>query len=189
MLTTDTNRYSFVVTTATEEWNYGAEGGTAGSDAYIIVAGGETSGSVAAFGLNSWTFIGQFITAEGVTATNNGLLRNATSSTAQTIPFLVATQNTAGEFIWAEAANTATTKPVLNTTTSTNHCWTAVGAMPSAQDATRAVIAGYSGSITTCLKHAVDGYSFWGAILMARVGVDWTADTAFVTANSAAVTT
>lgn len=107
MLTTDTNRYSFVVTTATEEWHHGAEGGTAGSDAYIIVAGGETSGSVAAFGLNSWTFIGQFITAEGVIANSNGLLRNATSSTAQTIPFLVATQNDTNEFIWADAAMAA----------------------------------------------------------------------------------
>lgn len=64
---------------------------------------------------------------------------------------------------------------LANTSSAMNHCWTAVAARPDAADVTRATIAGYSGSITTCLKHAVDGYSFWGVMLMAKVGVDWTA--------------
>jgi len=94
----------------------------------------------------------------------------------------------ADNLIWTVGANSAdaTTLPVKNTMTATNHCWTAVGAMPKADETKRAAIAGYSGSITTCLKHAVDGYSFWGAIIMARVGVDWSS-AEFTTVNAAAV--
>lgn len=52
----------------------------------------------------------------------------------------------------------------------------------------RAVIGGYTGSITTCLKHAVDGYSFWGAIIMAKVSSSWAASE-FATANGNMVVT
>lgn len=31
-------------------------------------------------------------------------------------------------------------------------------------------------SITTCLKHAIDGYSFWGANIIAKVGESWEVD-------------
>jgi len=65
---------------------------------------------------------------------------------------------------------------IKNTSLATNHCWTAIAALPNASAVNkRAVIAGYSGSHTSCVKHAVDGYSFWGAIIMARVGIDWSA--------------
>jgi len=61
----------------------------------------------------------------------------------------------------------------------TNHCWTAVQAAAfnnAVSTDNRAAIGGYSGSITTCLKHAVDGYSFWGATIVAKVGGDdWSA--------------
>jgi len=53
--------------------------------------------------------------------------------------------------------------------------------IPLATDAIRAMIGGYTMSITSCLKHAVDGYSFWGANVMAKVGKDW-ANTTFGTA-------
>lgn len=73
---------------------------------------------------------------------------------------------------------------LANGMTATNHCWTAVQSPAATTDALRAVIGGYAGSITTCLKHAVDGYSFWGAILMAKVGRDWTASATGVDAKS-----
>jgi len=74
---------------------------------------------------------------------------------------------------------------IKNTMLATNHCWTAIAALPNASAVNkRAVIAGYSGSHTSCVKHAVDGYSFWGAIIMARVGIDWSAG-AFVDADAA----
>lgn len=68
----------------------------------------------------------------------------------------------------------------------TNHCWTAVQALGDATDTLRVSVGGYTGSITTCLKHAVDGYSFWGANLMARIGgVTWAAATFVATGNTA----
>jgi len=69
-----------------------------------------------------------------------------------------------------------------------NHCWTAVQALPNATAAFRVAIGGYTGSITTCLKHAVDGYSFWGANIMARIGgATWVAATFVATAGSTKV--
>jgi hypothetical protein len=44
---------------------------------------------------------------------------------------------------------------------------------PDASTTKRVLIGGYTGSITTCLKHAIDGYSFWGAVVMAKLGDDW----------------
>jgi len=64
-------------------------------------------------------------------------------------------------------------KGILNAPTASNHCWTAVHAHPGATDTKRVVIGGYAGSITSCLKHAVDGYSFWGAIIIAKLGKTW----------------
>lgn len=65
----------------------------AGADPYIIVAGGETIGSWEAYGLNSWTMVGEFITFDGVTATANGLggTRSLPNRVAQTIPLSMPT--------------------------------------------------------------------------------------------------
>ena len=72
----------------------------------------------------------------------------------------------------------------------TNHCWTAVQGASfnnAEKDKNRAALGGYSGSITTCLKHAVDGYSFWGATIVAKVGgVDWSAIKFLQTGGAAA---
>jgi len=52
-------KISYVICSATEEYFHGAEtSATVGDDAYIIVAGGSTSDTWQAFGLNSWTFVG-----------------------------------------------------------------------------------------------------------------------------------
>jgi hypothetical protein len=64
-------------------------------------------------------------------------------------------------------------KYLANAPTAANHCWTAIHAKPAATDTERALIGGYAMSITSCVKHAVDGYSFWGAIVIAMVGKDW----------------
>jgi len=46
VLTDNINKYSFVITTATEEFNWGTSTPTtSGDNPYIIVAGGETSNS------------------------------------------------------------------------------------------------------------------------------------------------
>jgi hypothetical protein len=65
----------------------------AGADPYIIVAGGETIGSWEAYGLNSWTMVGEFITFDGVTASANGITstRSLPNSIAQTIPLSMLT--------------------------------------------------------------------------------------------------
>jgi len=75
----------------------------------------------------------------------------------------------------------------LNGPTATNHCWTAVAARPDATATTRAVIGGFVGSINTCLKHAVDGYSFWGASILAKVGEDWAMTTFDATLSALAI--
>jgi len=83
------------------------------------------------------------------------------------------TQST-NNFVYAsDAANAGS---IANGVTAANHCWTAVHARPDAVAAKRAAIGGFAGSITTCLKHAVDGYSFWGVTLIAKVGVTWAKD-------------
>jgi len=131
--------------------------------------------------LNSWTFQGAFIDYNGLSTTTTGgvtpLLDNPTSGNA----YVFGTINVAANFLFAATANDAVT--IVNGPTTSNHCWTAVAARPDAVDAKRAAIAGYIGSITTCLKHAIDGYSFWGVTLIARVGKDWV-DTAFATADA-----
>lgn len=97
------------------------------------------------------------------------------------MPFLIASQNVAANTVYYD--DVGSTKGLLNAPTAMNHCWTAVHGHPNAVTAMRAVIGGYIGSITTCLKHAVDGYSFWGANIIAKVGKDWVG-TAFDANNS-----
>jgi len=59
-LATAADRISYVITSATEEWVIGdsSGGATAGDDPFIIVAGGTTRQSIAAYGMNSWTMTG-----------------------------------------------------------------------------------------------------------------------------------
>jgi len=45
------------------------------------------------------------------------------------------------------------------------------------------IIGGFVFSINTCLKHAVDGYSFWGTVMVARIGKTHTS-TGFAAANT-----
>jgi len=80
----------------------------------------------------------------------------------------------AADFVYASDADNAAS--VANGVYAANHCWTAVHARPDAVDAKRVAIGGYAGSITTCLKHAVDGYSFWGVTLMVKLGITWAFD-------------
>lgn len=80
----------------------------------------------------------------------------------------------------------------LNGSTTYNACWTAIHARPTAVDADRAAIGGYVGSITSCVKHAVDGYSFWGVTIIAAVGKAWSGATNFtaaLTSNAISETT
>lgn len=170
LLTQAASRISYVITSATEEYNYGGEaatGAAAGDDSYIIVCGGHTVDSTAAYGLNSWSSVGEFIDFNGVTATTNAL--NAKVTAAWEMPVV----NLAAEVTFFTSASNA--NALLNGVTATHHCWTAVVGYPVATDTLRAVLGGYTGSITTCLKHAVDGYSFWGANVLAKVGKDWAA--------------
>lgn len=163
----DAGKISYVICSATEDYVHGAEtSATVGDDAYIIAAGGSTSDTWQAFGLNSWTFVGEFIDNNGVTATNGGLA-NKTSGSA----YEILAANVSTDLVWADGESDAVT--IVNGPTATNHCWTAVAARPDAIATKRAVIGGFSGSINTCLKHAVDGYSFWGASILAKVGEDW----------------
>lgn len=130
--------------------------------------------------MNSWTFQGAFIDYNGLSYAANGstpLLTNPTSGNA----YVFGAINVAANFLFADTVSDSTT--IVNGPTTSNHCWTAVAARPDAVTAKRAAIAGYIGSITTCLKHAIDGYSFWGVTLIARVGENWV-DTAFATADA-----
>lgn len=56
-----------------------------------------------------------------------------------------------------------------------NHCWTAVNALSNSTVAKRQTVGGFTGSVTSCLKHAIDGYSFWGGILIATIGSSFVA--------------
>jgi len=67
-------------------------------------------------------------------------------------------------------------KGILNAPTASNHCWTAVHGRPDAADTKRAALAGFAASIVSCLKHAVDGYSFWGVTIIVKVGKTWAKD-------------
>lgn len=74
--------------------------------------------------------------------------------------------------IFGAAADKALTH--ANATTAFNHCWTAVAAKPNVTAITQiATIGGFAASINTCLKHAIDGYSFWGITIISKVGQDW----------------
>lgn len=120
--------------------------------------------------MNSWTLQGQFIDFNGLTATSDGTAATLVNPTSG-VAWKLAAVNVAANFVFAAGADDAVA--IVNGPTTSNHCWTAVAARPDAVDAKRAAIAGYVGSITTCLKHAIDGYSFWGATVIARVGKDW----------------
>lgn len=177
----DTDRVSYVICSATEEYVFGgaavAEPGV-GDDAYIIVAGGSTRLSKEAYGLNSWTFQGWFIDYDGVTAAAAELTAGNGDDGAYKTGFI----NTALDLPFFSAVND--TQAILNPSFAANHCWTAVAARPDATDTKRVAIAGYLGSITTCAMHAIDGYSFWGVTLIAKLGKDWTNSTQFGTANA-----
>lgn len=131
--------------------------------------------------MNSWTFIGEYIKNDGLTADTAALANKAT--TAWSIPLL----NAANENVLFTAVDNVL---ALSTGThATNHCWTAVHTVgPDATTAKRVLIGGYTGSITTCLKHAIDGYSFWGAVVMAKLGDDW-AHGSFTDTNGMALLT
>lgn len=103
----------------------------------------------------------------------------ADASKSDTVAWSLPVISSAAEKVFSNDV-TATNTLVLSTAQfTTNHCWTAVqGASFGNAEAVknRAALGGYSGSITTCLKHAVDGYSFWGATIVAKVGgLDWSA--------------
>lgn len=119
--------------------------------------------------------MGEFIDFAGVTATAAALANKAT------LPFTVPPVNLASNLVFFDGVGDASA--LANAVTASNHCWTAAIGHPAATGTLRAVIGGYIGSITTCVKHAVDGYSFWGAILLAKVGKDWVAAN-FATASS-----
>jgi hypothetical protein len=125
--------------------------------------------------MNSWSSVGEFIDYNGAVATTNAL------GTKVTEPWVMDVVNGGTELTFFSTASNA--NAILNGVTATHHCWTAIVGYPAATDTLRAVLGGYTGSITTCLKHAVDGYSFWGANVLAKVGKTWAA-TEFVTANA-----
>lgn len=105
-----------------------------------------------------------------MTATDSKLEVNGAVGNAYEIPPL--NTNGAGDEPFGLTADMAD-ETVKNAPTAANHCWTAIGADPAAIDTKRAVLGGYVASINTCLKHAIDGYSFWGITIIAKVGKDW----------------
>ena len=182
--TTSTNRYSVVLTSATEEGKWGTlvtegSGALGTRNALIIVAGGSTMRNQTAYGLNSWSFAGYFIDENGTTSGLDSRISLVEADTTEPLLMPIVQLDAAVPAVvgvWS-AAVYETGKNNENAQRVSNHCWTAVSALPTqATDDWKAHIGGYSGSITSCLKHAVDGYSFWGATIMARVGKDWGAD-------------
>lgn len=159
-----------MITTATEEYTIGGSGAAGeGDDSYIIVAGGTTATVVESYGLGSWSWVGEFIDYDGETATANALANKGTGNNVSILPI-----NDANNVVFATGVDDAAY--LANAPTAANHCWTAIHAKPGATDVERALIGGYAMSITSCVKHAVDGYSFWGAIIIAMVGKDWAAN-------------
>jgi len=108
----------------------------------------------------------------GVTATDAMGGINASLTTTDTEAWLLPSVSGTVEktFMDIAYATPANARYAATAQYTTNHCWTAVQALPNATALLRVAIGGYTGSITTCLKHAVDGYSFWGANIMAKIG-------------------
>jgi len=131
--------------------------------------------------MNSWTLVGEFIDFDGVTPVNPAPFLDNKASPSITN----AVVNSAGNNVYF--ADGGAVAPV-NGPSASNHCWTAVDANPQADANNRVVIAGFVGSITTCLKHAIDGYSFWGTAIIARLGADWAAGSFDDASSSLAVT-
>jgi len=132
---------------ATEDFFFGgdiATGANPGDDSYIIVAGGATSSSWEAYGLNSWVYQAEFIDYNGLTG-SAAAMTNKNTSPAYTNPMM----NTTAELIMFTPADDA--KGLLNAPTASNHCWTAIHYNPVATTTRRAAIAGFTASITTCL--------------------------------------
>lgn len=71
------NRYSYVVTSASEDWHIGVDGGSSGSGPYIIIVGGTTLTtditSYSSYGMGSWGLKAEYITMDGVPATGTAL--------------------------------------------------------------------------------------------------------------------
>lgn len=126
----------------------------------------------------------------GVTATDAmGGINNALTTTDTNAWELPSVNGTVEKTFMDIAYAVGTNPRFMNTAQyTTNHCWTAVQALPNATAPLRVAIGGYTGSITTCLKHAVDGYSFWGANIMARIGsTSWAHGTANFVATAGSV--
>lgn len=102
-----------------------------GTVPYIIVAGGTTLTidvtTYSSFGMGSWIMVAEYITDAGLTATTTGTGKAAT-------PLAIGTTNSM-EIIFKAASN----MPFLTAAdvganaggiTASNHCWTAVAALP-----------------------------------------------------------
>jgi len=146
-LATSTTRWSVVAISATEEYVFGGDAATGtaeGDDPYIIIAGGSTFATPEAYGMNSWSWFGEFIDYNGVTATAS-VLTSGTTTPVYKIPLM----NSANNYVYFDGTDDA--KGILNAPTAANHCWTAVHNHPGATDTARAALGGFAGSIVTCL--------------------------------------
>lgn len=60
-----------------------------------------------------------------------------------------------------------------------NHCLTTIGSnADKAVEKDRGAVGGYTGSISTCVQHAVDGFSIWGGVFIGRITDNTTDSTA-----------
>jgi hypothetical protein len=53
-----------------------------------------------------------------------------------------------------------------------NHCYTSSMGRPDADDTHRAAMGGLIGSVNSCVKMGVDGYSLSGAMVIGNFGLD-----------------
>lgn len=178
-------QYSYVITGASEAWIIGAAS-TAGVAPLIIVAGGWTNNQatelqaagLASFGMGTWAFNIDYVTEDG---------EKYATTTPQVLGTILAMENiykATTNASWFTAANAASTS---NLELAMNHCWTAVQAHSHhTGTAKRSTVAGFSGGAAGCLKHAIDGFSFWGGVLIATIGDSFIA-ASFALANAPAI--
>jgi len=146
---------------ATEEWFYGAGGGN-GTNPYIIVVGGSSAGNTGSWGLLSMSLWTEFITMNGLSDTDNTTGCGATNCDAIK-GFGYEMINSTSNYPFFITGNT---QPQLTGNLITNHCFTASIGNTGALQANRAAIGGVIGSVNSCVKIAVDGYSLSGAMMI-----------------------
>jgi len=155
---------SYVILTACEEWKFGGGTGT-GQDPYVIVMGGSTAGNAASWGLLGMSMWANFISMDG----EDKVADCTGCDKIKSFNYEVVYKASNVVFFKADDTNVGKSGMLIS-----NHCWTASIGRPDAAADKRAAVGGITGSVNSCCKIAVDGYSLSGAMVIGIVSNNMT---------------